>query len=385
MALAGNLNNELGVPLTVTRIDEQTRYLVAEMGAGASATSPTCATSHPDRRGGAQRRHAHVGEFGGQAAIAQAKGELVEALPADGVAVLNGADPLVWAMRERTTASVLAFSAEGPLDGPAVWASDLRSDPSGRYTFRLHAVGLPSPAADGETEVSCRSRDGTRSATAGRGRGGSGSRSRRAPGDRRAHRRHRAFPWRMELHQRGDGVTVLNDAYNANPDSMAAAVGTLAELSGSGQRRTWAVLGDMLELGDESERATPTSAPWSRTPGSTGWSRWARTPSRWPRRPGRRAERRGGPGVPGQGGRADRGAGRTRPRRRCPGQGVPWLSLGHRGGGDPGVRRGPRVTYTPPEARSWRTIVLAGGIALLATLFGTAWPSGSWSRRATAS
>ena len=166
VAPAGNLNNELGVPLTVGRIDEQTRYLVAEMGArGIGHIAYLCDIAPPTVGVVLNVGHAHVGEFGGQAAIAQAKGELVEALPADGVAVLNAADPLVWAMRSAPTASVLAFSAEGRLDGPAVWASDLRSEPSGRYTFRLHAVGLPSPAADGETEVSCRSRDGTRSAT----------------------------------------------------------------------------------------------------------------------------------------------------------------------------------------------------------------------------
>ena len=54
----------------------------------------------------------------------------------------------------------------------------------------------------------------------------------------------------MELHPRADGVTVINDSYNANPDSMRAAVETLAEFGGRGTRRTWAVLGDMLELGD---------------------------------------------------------------------------------------------------------------------------------------
>jgi UDP-N-acetylmuramoyl-tripeptide--D-alanyl-D-alanine ligase len=73
-----------------------------------------------------------------------------------------------------------------------------------------------------------------------------------ADGLRRATARSR---WRMELHERADGVTVLNDAYNANPDSMAAAVGTLAELGGGRTGRTWAVLGDMLELGDEAEQA----------------------------------------------------------------------------------------------------------------------------------
>jgi UDP-N-acetylmuramoyl-tripeptide--D-alanyl-D-alanine ligase len=56
-------------------------------------------------------------------------------------------------------------------------------------------------------------------------------------------------PWRMELHDRSDGVTVINDSYNANPDSMRAALTTLAELGRAG-RHTWAVLGDMLELGE---------------------------------------------------------------------------------------------------------------------------------------
>ena len=61
--------------------------------------------------------------------------------------------------------------------------------------------------------------------------------------------------WRMELHERADGVTVINDAYNANPDSMHAAVDTLAELGRGGARRTWAVLGDMLELGETAPEA----------------------------------------------------------------------------------------------------------------------------------
>jgi UDP-N-acetylmuramoyl-tripeptide--D-alanyl-D-alanine ligase len=256
VAPAGNLNNELGVPLTVSRIEEQTRFLVAEMGArGIGHIAYLCDIAPPTVGVVLNVGHAHIGEFGGQSAIAQAKGELVEALPAAGTAVLNAADPLVWAMRERTMATVLAFAVEERPPLPGVWATELVGDPSGRYGFRLHAAGLGG-AADGEAEVSLqvpgRHQVGNALAAAAAalalgmdlpdvaaGLSGATARSR----------------WRMELHQRDDGVTVLNDAYNANPDSMAAAVGTLAELSAERRRRTWAVLGDMLELGDEAEQA----------------------------------------------------------------------------------------------------------------------------------
>ena len=256
VAPAGNLNNELGVPLTVSRIEEDTRFLVAEMGArGIGHIAYLCDIAPPTVGVVLNVGHAHVGEFGGQAAIARAKGELVEALPTDGTAVLNAADPLVWAMRERTAATVLAFSAQEAPSGPGVWASDLAGDPSGRYAFRLH-TRLPEAAADGEAEV--------RLQVPGRHQVGNALAAAAAALalglelDQVAGRLSRATArsrWRMELHERDDGVTVLNDAYNANPDSMAAAVGTLAELSGPRQRRTWAVLGDMLELGNEAEQA----------------------------------------------------------------------------------------------------------------------------------
>ena len=255
VAPAGNLNNELGVPLTVSRIDEHTRFLVAEMGArGIGHIAYLCDIAPPTVGVVLNVGHAHIGEFGGQPAIAQAKGELVEALPPGGTAVLNAADPLVWGMRERTAATVLAFSVEKAPPGPGVWATDLVGDPSGRYGFRLHAAGLP--ALDGEAEVSLqvpgRHQVGNALAAAAAALALGMDLPDVAAGLSRASARSR---WRMELHQRDDGVTVLNDAYNANPDSMAAAVGTLAELSGQRRRRTWAVLGDMLELGNQAEQA----------------------------------------------------------------------------------------------------------------------------------
>ena len=257
VAPAGNLNNELGVPLTVSRIDEHTRFLVAEMGArGIGHIAYLCDIAPPTVGAVLNVGHAHIGEFGGQPAIAQAKGELVEALPADGAAVLNAADPLVWAMRERTAAPVLGFAIDEPPPGAGVWATGLVADPSGRYTFRLQATGLPGPTADGAAgvalQVAGRHQVGNALAAAAAGLALGLDLEQVAAGLNRATARSR---WRMELHQRDDGVTVLNDAYNANPDSMAAAVGTLAELSAGRSRRTWAVLGDMLELGEAAEQA----------------------------------------------------------------------------------------------------------------------------------
>jgi UDP-N-acetylmuramoyl-tripeptide--D-alanyl-D-alanine ligase len=244
VASAGNLNNELGVPLTVGGIDPQTRFLVAEMGArGIGHIAYLCDIAPPRVGLVLNVGQAHVGEFGGQAAIAQAKGELVESLPADGWAVLNIDDPLVWAMRRRTRAQVLPWSTIQPLD-KGVWASGMVGDSYGRYSFTLHdrsehrvpvrlrltgrhqvanAVAAAAAALALGLEI-----DHVAAAL-----GEAGPRS----------------PWRMELHDRSDGVTVINDSYNANPDSMRAALTTLAELGRAG-RNTWAVLGDMLELGD---------------------------------------------------------------------------------------------------------------------------------------
>ncbi len=248
VAAAGNLNNELGVPLTVGSIDAQTRFLVAEMGArGIGHIAYLCDIAPPRVGVVLNVGQAHVGEFGGHAAIAQAKGELVESLPIDGWAVLNLDDPLVWAMRRRTNARVLPWSTIQPLD-PGVWASGLLGDAYGRYSFTLHE------RRDGESEhqvhvqLQLTGRHQVANAVA-------AAAAALAIGlhiDQVAAALSAAAPrsrWRMELHDRSDGVTVINDSYNANPDSMRAALITLAELGRAG-RRTWAVLGDMLELGD---------------------------------------------------------------------------------------------------------------------------------------
>jgi UDP-N-acetylmuramoyl-tripeptide--D-alanyl-D-alanine ligase len=164
----------------------------------------------------------------------------VEALPADGWAVLNIDDPLVWAMRRRTPAQVLPWSTIQSFDH-GVWTSGLASDRYGRYSFTLHERRAGGAEHRAPVRLRLTGRHQVANAVA-------AAAAALALGLELGHAAQRS-PWRMELHDRPDGVTVINDSYNANPDSMRAALTTLAELARTG-RNTWAVLGDMLELGD---------------------------------------------------------------------------------------------------------------------------------------
>jgi UDP-N-acetylmuramoyl-tripeptide--D-alanyl-D-alanine ligase len=182
---------------------------------------------------------AHLGMFGSQAAIAQAKGELVESLPASGTAVLNADDPLVWAMAERTAARVLSFGLGA---GAEVRAEAVGLDEEGRASFKLRTPAgaaettLPAP---GEHLV----QDALAAAAAGHALG-------LDPEDLARGLREAALsPMRMQVQRRSDGLTVINDAYNANPASMAAALKTLAAARRAG--RLVAVLGEMAELGEQ--------------------------------------------------------------------------------------------------------------------------------------
>jgi UDP-N-acetylmuramoyl-tripeptide--D-alanyl-D-alanine ligase len=191
---------------------------------------------------------AHIGEFGGREQIAQAKGELVESLPsaeAGGVAVLNADDPLVRAMASRTKARVILFGESGEAD---VRAENVRLTDSGQPAFRLHT---PSGCSDvtmrlyGEHHVS----NALAAAAVAHELGMSADEIALALSEAGSLSR-----WRMEVTERPDGVTVVNDAYNANPESMRAALRALAAMGKASQAeggRTWAVLGQMAELGDE--------------------------------------------------------------------------------------------------------------------------------------
>ncbi len=251
VAPVGNLNNELGLPLTVARIQADTRFLVAEMGArGVGHVAYLCTIAPPQVATVLNVGTAHVGEFGSRELIAVAKGEIVEALPADGTAVLTTDDQLVWAMRDRTAARVLATSTLAePSVADAVWATDVVPDALGCCAFTLHeksagATSAPLPVRLG---VSGRHQVANAVAAAALARALGVDPATVARGLSAARPRSH---WRMELTERADGALVVNDAYNANPESMRAALDTVAGMLAERPGAVgWAVLGDMLELG----------------------------------------------------------------------------------------------------------------------------------------
>jgi UDP-N-acetylmuramoyl-tripeptide--D-alanyl-D-alanine ligase len=186
---------------------------------------------------------AHLGEFGSRVAIAVAKGELVEALPAHGLAVLNADDPAVRAMAERTEARVVSVGRD---ERAQVRAAGVTVDQDGRARFELVTPQGSAPvrlAVYGEHQVG----NALAAAVVALELG--------APVERVAAGLAAAEPvsrWRMEVARRPDGVTVVNDAYNANPESVAAALRTLVAMTPSGAT-SWAVLGPIGELGERSD------------------------------------------------------------------------------------------------------------------------------------
>ncbi len=246
----GSFNNEIGVPLTALRIGEDTRYLVSEMGARGDGHIAWLCSIVPPRIGVVLNvGHAHLGEFGSVAGIARAKGELVEALPADGWAVLNADDPLVLGMASRTAARLATFSLAGePITGELrVWAADSAPDELQRYAFTLRAAGAVEASAPVRLQGSGRHQvaNALAAATAGLAAGLPAALIADALSTATARSR-----WRMQLSPRADGVLIVNDSYNANPDSMRAALTTVAAMRRPGGRLI-AVLGDMLELGPD--------------------------------------------------------------------------------------------------------------------------------------
>ncbi|HSL36997.1 MAG TPA: UDP-N-acetylmuramoyl-tripeptide--D-alanyl-D-alanine ligase [Arthrobacter sp.] len=261
VAPQGSYNGEVGVPLTVFKAGPDTRYLVIEMGAtGVGHISYLAEMVRPDIGVVLGVGTAHAGEFGGVENIALAKGELVEALPAAGTAVLNLDDARVAAMAGRTRATVLGYTAQPARGG---LSGDIGADTAGAEQVRaagleLTAGGSPEfdllvPGDSAGHHVESRLIGAHHianllaAASAAHAAGVPAARIADSLSAQTA-----ASRWRMERTERPDGVTVINDAYNANPESMRAALRTLADL-GRG-RRTWAVLGAMLELGPDSIR-----------------------------------------------------------------------------------------------------------------------------------
>jgi UDP-N-acetylmuramoyl-tripeptide--D-alanyl-D-alanine ligase len=231
------------VPLTVCRVTPTTRFLVAEMGArGIGHIDYLTRIAPPQVAIVLNVGTAHVGEFGSRENIARAKAELPLAVPAEGLSILNADDKVVAGMAAGLASRVQLV---GLAPEAAVRAEDVVLDERGRAAYTLicpkgtarislrqsgaHHVGNSLAVAAAALELGL-SLD---QVAAGLGAAEAVSR------------------WRMEITDRPDGVVVVNDAYNANPDSMRAALDAVAAMRTTGQR--WAVLGGMLELGPDSD------------------------------------------------------------------------------------------------------------------------------------
>jgi UDP-N-acetylmuramoyl-tripeptide--D-alanyl-D-alanine ligase len=247
VAPEGSFNTEVGLPLTVLRADADTRYMVLEYSArGLDHIAYLCGIARPQIGVVLNVGAAHLGEFGSRSVVAQAKGELVEALPDDGLAVLNADDDAVIAMASRTGARAVTFGLGALADIRGV---DVVLDELARPTFRMltavgevevslslhgaHHVSNALAAAAVALELGL-DLDTVAAVLAGI---------------------EAVSHWRMQVSERADGLVVINDAYNANPESMRAALAALAAMgSGGGAdgvrgRRLHAVLGVMAELG----------------------------------------------------------------------------------------------------------------------------------------
>jgi UDP-N-acetylmuramoyl-tripeptide--D-alanyl-D-alanine ligase len=235
-----SFNNEVGVPLTLLGSPEDTEVAVIEMGArGRSHVAELCALARPTIGVVTAVALAHTEAFGAIEEVARAKAELVESLATDGTAVLNLGDERVAAMAERTVAGVLTYG----LDQGDVRAEGVVLDDHLRPRFRL-----VTPWGGGELDLEVRGRHNAENAA------GAAAAALAAGADLDGVLEGLAAatlsPWRMELGVTPEGLRVLNDAYNANPMSMAAALEALADL---GAERPTAVVGPMAELGPHTE------------------------------------------------------------------------------------------------------------------------------------
>ena len=245
VAPPGSFNNELGHPWTVLRATESTDYLVLEMSARHPGNIAALASIAPPSIAVVLNvGTAHLGEFGSREAIAATKAELPQAVPSSGVVILNVDDTAVAAMADQTAARVVRV---GRTAGADVWAGPVTLDALARPRFTMHAAESQidiALAVHGDHQVS----NSLCAAAVALECGASMEQVADALAAAGPVSKHR-----MQVATRGDGVTVINDAYNANPDSMQAGLKALVWMAREGgeKRRSWAILGEMAELGDD--------------------------------------------------------------------------------------------------------------------------------------
>ncbi len=252
IAPPGSFNNELGLPLTVLRAGEETATLVLEMGADRVGNIDYLTSiARPDVSAVLIVARAHLGEFGGIDKVAEAKSELVTGTIEGGPVILNADDPRVAAMATLAHGPVTTFSRLGSTEAD-VSARDIRVDETGRASFTLVTAEGAAPVAlqlVGEHHVANALAAAAVSVKLG------------------IELVHivdvlssvgPASPHRMDV-QDIRGITIIDDAYNGNPDSMRAGIAALARLGKN--RRRIAVLGAMLELGEASDSEHAALAP----------------------------------------------------------------------------------------------------------------------------
>lgn len=244
IATDGNQNNELGVPLTILRAGADTDVMVVEMAMrGLGQIAHLCEIARPTLGLVTNVGTSHIELLGTEEAIASAKGELVRCIPEGGAVFLNADDPASATLREMSVAEVVTYGTSEPSD---VRACDVTVDDESRASFRLvhgdleREIRLPLPGRhnvyNALAAISVALRLGVDYEDIERGLAAA------SVGD-----------MRMQVFESASGVTVINDAYNANPSSMRAAIDALAEYATKGARI--AVLGDMAELGSLTELA----------------------------------------------------------------------------------------------------------------------------------
>lgn len=240
VANPGSYNNEIGVPLTCCRLSADTEVLVAEIGSrGLGHIARLAPLIAPDVAVVTTVGASHLAMLGDLDTVARAKSELVESLDADGIAVLNADDARVAAMADVAPGRVVTYGMQANADwrGEAIELDEL-ARPVFTVRGRRLRLALPGEHNVGNALAALAAADAVGvdlDQAAGALEGATVS------------------PWRMQLVRTADGLVILNDAYNANPASMTAALATLAHVTTGGRR--WAVLGYMAELGPGSDEA----------------------------------------------------------------------------------------------------------------------------------
>ena len=243
-----SFNNEVGLPLTVLLADESTRHLVLEMGAsGPGHITYLTGIVAPDVAIELCVGHAHVGGFGGFEGVAAAKAELIKGTRPGGPVILNTDDPNVEAMAPLATGRVIRFSASGN-ERADVLARDVRLDRADRASFTL-----VTPEGEAPIDLKIVGRHHVANALAAAAGALTLGVSLEIVASVLSCAR-ALSPHRMDVHElRVDGtdLTLIDDSYNANLDSMRAGIAALASIGRDSQRI--AVLGEMLELGEDSQ------------------------------------------------------------------------------------------------------------------------------------